>query len=88
MSVAALWPQSKARKRKAPTLRDIDWEPHKVRIAELYTSNATLKGIMAAIQAETGFRAECVLGSRQTCVGRLQASKGTTIQVPDFPMEA
>jgi hypothetical protein len=53
-------PPPRPRKRKAPTLRDSDWQPHKSRISELYTSGMTLKDIMTTVESETGFRAEYV----------------------------
>lgn len=60
-STGSMQPPPKPRKKKAPTLRDNDWEPHKVRITGLYTAGTTLKDVAAIIKAETGFSAECVV---------------------------
>lgn len=43
--------------RKARTLRDADWEPHKILIAELYTSGTTLNNVIAIVRVQTGFDA-------------------------------
>ena len=46
------------RKRKAPTLKDSDWEPMKVRITQLYVEeNLTVPRLREAIQTEFGFQA-------------------------------
>ncbi|KAH3966044.1 hypothetical protein HBI56_063740 [Parastagonospora nodorum] len=55
-SPTSMQPPPKPRK-KAPTLRDTDWDPHQVLITELYTSGKTLKDVMAIVKAETGFHA-------------------------------
>ncbi|KAH5063199.1 hypothetical protein HBH96_061220 [Parastagonospora nodorum] len=57
MSPTSMQPPPKPRK-KAPTLRDADWEPHRVLITELYTSGKTLKDVIVIVKAETGFHAE------------------------------
>ncbi|KAH5327056.1 hypothetical protein HBI12_074540 [Parastagonospora nodorum] len=57
MSPTSMQPPPKPRK-KAPTLRDADWEPHRVLITELYTSGKTLKDVMAIVKSEAGFHAE------------------------------
>ena len=50
------------RKRKAPTLRDQDWEPYKKRILELHMKpNLTQKDVMDLINQEYGFKAKCVV---------------------------
>ncbi|KAH8724935.1 hypothetical protein GQ44DRAFT_617014 [Phaeosphaeriaceae sp. PMI808] len=46
------------RKRKAPTLRDDDWEPFKGQITDLYTSGTPLKEVKELIEATSSFRAE------------------------------
>lgn len=53
-------PPTKPRKRKAPTLRESDWEPYKDRITDLYTSGAPLKRVREAMEADFGFHAEYV----------------------------
>jgi len=45
------------RKRKAPTLRDEDWEPVKKRIVELYHTS-TLSGIVTDLEARYRFTAK------------------------------
>ena len=57
MSPTSMQPPPRTRK-KAPTLRDADWDPHQVLITELYTSGKTLKDVIAIVKAETGFHAE------------------------------
>ncbi|KAH6091626.1 hypothetical protein HBI65_154710 [Parastagonospora nodorum] len=57
MSPTSMQPPPRPRK-KAPTLRDADWDPHQVLITELYTSGKTLKDVIAIVKAETGFHAE------------------------------
>ena len=57
-------PPTRPRKRKAPTLREVDWEPHKARIIELHiTQNSPLplKEVKDIIARETGFNAEYAL---------------------------
>ncbi|KAF2829125.1 hypothetical protein CC86DRAFT_368201 [Ophiobolus disseminans] len=51
-------PPAKTRKRKAPTLRESDWEPYKDQINELYTSGMPLKQVKEFIEAEHSFHAE------------------------------
>ncbi|KAF2627195.1 hypothetical protein BU25DRAFT_368965 [Macroventuria anomochaeta] len=52
-------PLAKRRKPKATTLRDIDWEPHKSRILELYSHQKLgLQTVQQIIWAEKGFHAE------------------------------
>lgn len=52
-------PPNRSRKKKAPTLREIDWEPYKKRIIQLLQEKRTLKEIKLTIEAEyNGFRAE------------------------------
>lgn len=47
-----------SRKRKAPTLRDSDWEPMKVRIVQLYVEeNLTISQLKEAINKEFKFQA-------------------------------
>lgn len=49
------------RKRKAPTLRAIDWEPVKCRIIELHiTQNISLPDVQEQVKKEFGFEATCV----------------------------
>jgi hypothetical protein len=57
-STESIQPPATSRKKKAPILRDNDWEPHKDRIMELRTLKKTLKQIKATIEVESGFRAE------------------------------
>jgi hypothetical protein len=57
MSADSFQPQSRSRKKKAPILRDHDWEPHKDRIMELRTKK-TLKQIKEIMELESGFHAE------------------------------
>lgn len=59
-SVASLsmLPPPKPRKRKAPTLRESDWEPYRERITELYATKMPLKVVKHTIESETGFCAE------------------------------
>jgi hypothetical protein len=61
-----IYPSVKPRKRKAPTLREADFEPHKARIIELHISEKRpLKEVKQIMEAESGFCAEYVsaLGS-------------------------
>jgi hypothetical protein len=57
-----------SRKRKAPTLRDVDWEPVKRRIIELHiTQNISLPDVKERVKKEFGFEATYVsLTSRAT----------------------
>jgi hypothetical protein len=57
MLPTSMQPPPKSRK-KAPTLRDDDWEPHKTLITRLYTSGTTLSDVMDIVKTETGFHAE------------------------------
>ncbi|KAK3352751.1 hypothetical protein B0T25DRAFT_192108 [Lasiosphaeria hispida] len=51
-------PLAQARKRKAPTLRDSDWEPHKERIIELHiTENLPLQQVIGILKREHDFEA-------------------------------
>ncbi|KAK2934841.1 hypothetical protein FoTM2_006088 [Fusarium oxysporum f. sp. vasinfectum] len=52
-------PPRKSRKKKAPTLRDEDWEPFKDRILELYeTQKLPLEKVKTMIEEEFGFTAQ------------------------------
>ncbi|RKL50408.1 hypothetical protein BFJ70_g1568 [Fusarium oxysporum] len=52
-------PPRKSRKKKAPTLRDEDWEPFKGRILELYeTHKLPLEKVKTMIEEEFGFTAQ------------------------------
>jgi hypothetical protein len=52
-------PPRKSRKRKAPTLRDEDFEPFKDRILELYeTQKLPLEEVKSIIEEEFGFTAQ------------------------------
>ncbi|EWY90059.1 hypothetical protein FOYG_07685 [Fusarium oxysporum NRRL 32931] len=52
-------PPRKSRKKKAPTLRDEDWEPFKDRILELYeTHKLPLEKVKTMIEDEFGFTAQ------------------------------
>jgi hypothetical protein len=52
---------TRTRKRKAPTLRLQDWEPHKTRIIELHIEqDLPLPKVKAILEEETGFKAEYV----------------------------
>lgn len=56
-------PPPKRRKRKAPTLRAVDWEPHKARIIELHITQKpplSLKEVKDTMEREFGFVAEYV----------------------------
>jgi hypothetical protein len=70
-------PPTKSRMKKAPTLRDSDWDPYKSRITELYTSKIALKDVIAIIKAETGFVAEhvIVLGDIKTVQSANQSKR-------------
>jgi hypothetical protein len=52
-------PLVKARKRKAPTLKDGDWAPYRGRIEELYALHPH-KNDRSIIESETEFRATYV----------------------------
>ncbi|KAM5511980.1 hypothetical protein FOXYSP1_06780 [Fusarium oxysporum f. sp. phaseoli] len=55
-------PPRKNRKKKAPTLRDEDWEPFKDRILELYeTHKLPLEKVKTMIEEEFGFTAQYVI---------------------------
>jgi len=59
--LADLGRPANTRKRKAPTLRAEDWEPHKARIIELHIHNAKpLPEVKDIMEKETGFKAEYV----------------------------
>jgi hypothetical protein len=58
-------PPTNTRKKKAPTLRESDWKPHKDRIIELYASGMTLEGVKETIEYGNDFRAEYVLDGRR-----------------------
>ena len=52
-------PPTRVRKRKAPTLRDSDWEPYKDRIVQLHiTQDRPLPEVKKIMEEETGFTAE------------------------------
>ncbi|KAF5571876.1 kinesin light chain 2 [Fusarium pseudoanthophilum] len=52
-------PPQKSRKRKAPTLRDEDWEPFRDRILELYeTQKLPLEKVKSMMEEEFGFTAQ------------------------------
>lgn len=54
-------PPAKPRKRKAPTLRVTDWEPHKARIVELHiTQKRPLNEVKDIMATESDFVAEYV----------------------------
>ena len=58
-TATAMSPPPKRRKKKAPTLRDKDWEPYKDRILELRdTQELSLQEIKETIEKEYGFTAE------------------------------
>jgi hypothetical protein len=54
----SMLPPAKPRKKKAPTLRESDWEPYKDRITKLYASKTSLKVVKEILEAETAFSAE------------------------------
>jgi hypothetical protein len=56
MQLAAKLP----RKRKAPTLRDSDWDPYRAHFTELYNSGTTLKEIKKIMEDDYDFHAEYV----------------------------
>ena len=59
----SMGPPTKTRKRKAPTLRAVEWEPYKARIIELHiTQNPplSLKEVKDTMEKEFGFVAEYV----------------------------
>lgn len=54
-------PPTQPRKRKAPTLREADWEPYKARILDLHTAQRlSLSKVKQVIEEESGFKAEYV----------------------------
>jgi hypothetical protein len=53
-------PLKPPRKKKAPTLRDSDWEPYRTRLTELYNSQTTLKQIRKIMEDDYNFHAEYV----------------------------
>ena len=59
----SMGPPTKPRKRKAPTLRAVEWEPYKARIIELHILRnppLSLKEVKDTIERESGFVAEYV----------------------------
>ncbi|KAF5586035.1 kinesin light chain 2 [Fusarium pseudocircinatum] len=59
MPAATTGPPRKSRKKKAPTLRDEDFEPFKDRILELYeTQKLSLQKVKTVIEEEFGFTAQ------------------------------
>ncbi len=61
VSETTMRPPAKPRKRKAPTLRAKDWEPHKARIIELHIGqDLPLRQVKDTIKRESGFEAEYV----------------------------
>ena len=59
----SMGPPTKTRKRKAPTLRAVDWEPYKARIIELHITQKpqlSLKEVKDTMEREFGFVAEYV----------------------------
>ena len=59
----SMGPPTTKRKRKAPTLRAVDWEPYKARIIELHITQRpplSLKEVKDAMEKEFGFVAEYV----------------------------
>ena len=59
----SMGPPPKRRKRKAPTLRAVDWEPYKARIIELHITQKpplSLKEVKDTLEREFGFVAEYV----------------------------
>lgn len=74
------------RKRKAPTLRAIDWEPVKCRIIELHiTRNISLPDVQEQIKKEFGFEATFV--SLKTIQTKANLLKSATISESSDPME-
>lgn len=58
----AMGPPTNPRKRKAPTLRESDWQPYKARILELHIEQKRpLREVKEIIELEFDFTAECVL---------------------------
>ncbi|CAN9213187.1 unnamed protein product [Alternaria alternata] len=52
-------PDTRARKKKAPTLRESDWEPYKDRIIQLHlTEKRPLTEVRTTVEQEFGFTAE------------------------------
>jgi len=58
-------PPSRIRKKKAPTLRENDWEPFRERIVDLYSSGMPLKQVKQAMETEFKFCAEYVSDVRR-----------------------
>jgi hypothetical protein len=54
-STDSMQPPTKRRKRKAPTLRDSDWEPIKERFTELYTAGVSQKDLKKCMEIEFNF---------------------------------
>jgi hypothetical protein len=53
VSVQSMGPPPKSRKRKAPTLRDDDWEPVRARVIELHvTQNLPLPEVKKIVEDE------------------------------------
>lgn len=48
----------KIRKRKAPTLKEKDWEPYKIRVLQLHVNQDKPLTEVKAIMEESGFQAE------------------------------
>lgn len=61
--LASMQPPPKPRKRKAATLRDVDWEPHKERIMELHGSGMTLEDMKRTMELDFKFFAEYVVST-------------------------
>ena len=58
-SNTSMAPPTRVRKRKAPTLRDSDWEPYKDRIVHLHiTQDKPLPEVKKIMEKEMGFTAE------------------------------
>lgn len=53
--VAQMQPPAKPRKRKAATLRDEDWEPHREKIVELFASGLSLDELKLAMEVDFDF---------------------------------
>jgi hypothetical protein len=54
-------PDTRARKKKAPTLRESDWEPYKDRIIQLHlTEKRPLTEVRTTVEQEFGFTAEYI----------------------------
>lgn len=70
MVQACLVPPCTARKRKASTLHDNDWEPYRARITSLH-KDMSLKDIVATIEAQSPLQAEQVLRRQRPLNDRL-----------------